>query len=372
MARKVITTTTQRDDDDDDGRERAKHELETDPGELGYVAVMSSFKNTHGCKVRVHRLTPEGKQQYCFMGPPEDFQSEEAIRLFHARQPYAREEGNYVLSVEVNGEPRNSFPVYIAPQISAPGLDSINQGNGGMADYVRELREQNRILLERMTHREQTPMMEMIQGISQLDQMRGEKQLPLDSLLKAVEIGTRLNGGGGTGGGDDWMGMIRDLVKEAAPTLVPALAGLAARLMTPAKAPVEQPPQQVAEGTDVMTPEKEEALLAQYSRDAIAYLKKKAMTGSHPQLYIEMIIDNQEEPLYGRLIHKILNEDFSAFASIDPEIEKPQYAGFFRSIYDGIRSAFIPKNTVAHDFGGKNGNGPDSSGNGTTGKKRSH
>jgi hypothetical protein len=360
--------------DDDDERAQAKRELETDPGELGYTAVMSSFRNTQGCKVRVHRLTAEGKRQYCFMGPPEDFESEEVIRLFHAKQPYAREEGTYYLSVEVNGEPRNSFPVLIAPQINTPGIDQNSQASGGMADYVRELREQNRILMDRMTHSERTPMLEMVQGLSQLDALRGEKQLPLDSLLKAVEIGQRLNGGGpAAGGGDDWMGMLRDLVKEAAPTLVPAIGAIVSRMMTPAKPAQQEAPQQVEAGGD-MTPEQraqmEEHQMMLQLKGAMEYLKKKALSGSHPGLYVEMIVDNQDDPIYGRLIHKIINEDFSSFAAIDEDIAKPQYTGFFRSIYDGIRSVFIPKNTVAGNFSGKTGNSADTSGNGTTGKKR--
>jgi len=377
MPRKIVTTVT-RPDDDDDERDRSRKELETDPGELGYTAVMSSFRNTQGCKVRVHRLTPEGKRQYCFMGPPEDFESEETIRLFHAKQPYAREEGTYYLSVEVNGEPRNSFPVHIAPQISTLGSDQLQiNGNGGMADLLREMREQNRMMMERLmqSQQHQTPMIEMVQGLAQLDQLRGDKQLPLDSLIKAVEIGTRLNGGGASGGGDDWMGMIRDLVKEAAPTLVPALGAIVGRMMNPPKpqAPptdAPAPPQQERIDASMSPEEQQEQIMSQHLKGAMDWLKKKALSGSHPGLYVEMIIDNQEDELYGRLIHKITNEDFSSFASIDPEIEKPQYSRFFRAIYDGIRSAFIPKNTVAGDFTGKRGNTPDASGNGTNGKKR--
>jgi len=143
-------------------------------------------------------------------------------------------------------------------------------------------------------------------------------------------------------------------------------------MMNPPKpqADAPAPPQQERIDASMSPEEQQEQIMSQHLKGAMDWLKKKALSGSHPGLYVEMIIDNQEDELYGRLIHKITNEDFSSFASIDPEIEKPQYSRFFRAIYDGIRSAFIPKNTVAGDFTGKRGNTPDASGNGTNGKKR--
>lgn len=92
-------------------------------------------------------------------------------------------------------------------------------------------------------------------------------------------------------------------------------------------------------------------------KQGLNYMKRKALAGSDPGLYIDIVIDNRDEPLYGQLIRRILESDFSAFAAIDPDIARPEYEPFFRAIYDGVRSVFIQPHPVESAAGGENGNG---------------
>lgn len=351
---------------------------ELDPAEQSYTAFIAGFSEAKGCRVKVHRQTPRGRQ-YCFTGTPEEIDSEETIRLFHAKQPYAHEDGLYYLSVEVNGELRSCFPVNIAPQVGAPEQQH-QQASGGMAEMLRIVQAQNerleRILTDRT--REQPPMLEMVQGLQALDQLRGSQQpqLPIDTLMKAIELGQKMNGAGVPV--DSWEAMLRDVIKESAPTLVPML-------LTMFKGnPQQQVPAQLQHAAvpadrkeaPMMNPEQQqqdqqEQAMKEALKAAIQFLKNKAKRNSDPGLYVDMIVDNREDPLYARLISDILEKDFSAFATIDPEIEKPEYDAFFRFIYNGIRSVFDQSRTVANDTSGKTGNKGDAANNGAASKKSS-
>lgn len=352
----------------------ARH-LETDPAEQSYTAFIAGFSEAKGCRVKVHRQTPRGRQ-YCFHGTPEEIDSEETIRLFHAKQPYAHEDGLYYLSVEVNGELRSCFPVAIAPQVGAP--EQQTQASGGMAEMLRMIQAQNerleRILTERT--REQTPMVEMVESLARIDQLRGgaqQPQLPIDTLMKAIELGQKMNSAGVPV--DSWEGMLRDVIKESAPTLVPMLISMFKRSeqpqLPPGAVPATALPAERKEAPTMTPEQQQEAMMQESLKAAIVFLKKKAERNSDPGLYVDMIVDNREDPLYARLISNILEQDFSAFAAIDADIEKPEYSAFFRFIYNGIRSVFEQAREVASAGSGKSGNKGNPADNGAAGKKGS-
>ena len=114
-----------------------------------------------------------------------------------------------------------------------------------------------------------------------------------------------------------------------------------------------------------------DAQLQAQLRMAIAFLKKKCLAGSHPQLYIEVVADNYEDdPTYQELIRRVASQDFSEFAAIDPEIGKPPFQPWFKFIFDGLRSRFKPENPVEPSSAGEGGNTSDSPGNGASRQKR--
>jgi hypothetical protein len=372
-ANKQARIRDNRTEDHQDEPEARQPAVELDPAEQSYTAFIAGFSEAKGCRVKVHRQTPRGRQ-YCFTGTPEEIDSEETIRLFHAKQPYAHEDGLYYLSVEVNGELRSCFPVNIAPQVGAP--EQQQQASGGMAEMLRMIQAQNE-RLERFLmdgrQREQPPMLEMVEGLQRLDQMRGgsQQQLPIDTLMKAIELGQKMNGAGVPV--DSWEGMLRDVIKENAPALVPVL--LSAFRGNQQQIPEPVPPGAPERKEAAVTPEQQQQQVERVMQDslkaAIVFLKNKAKRNSDPGLYVDMIVDNREDPLYARLISDILDKDFSAFAAIDPEIEKPEYDAFFRFIYNGIRSVFDQSRAVADDSKGKAGNKGDAANNGAAVKKGS-
>lgn len=368
MSKKKVITTRQIVDDDEPERV-VQAAIDSDPGEASYSDFVSKFSGAQGCRVRVHRQTPRGRQ-YCFFGTPEEI-SEEAIRLFHAKQPYASEEGTYFLSVEVNGELRSSFPVSIAPQVGTPGTEASAGMSGGMAEVLRILQAQNERLEARLMQQEKAPLSEMLDSMLKLDALRGggqKTELPIDALMKAVEIGKSLN----PSAADDWNSLLISTLKDNGPMLLGMLSQIlkrepappAQQPTVPATVPMQQPEERISES---MPPNQQEVMIL---KTAIGFLKKKALNRSDPGLYVDLIVDNREDPLYARLIRQIVEQDFSSFVAIDADIEREPYAGFFRFIYDRIRSVFVPADTVVTNIERTDGNKTDTPPNGTGGKKR--
>jgi hypothetical protein len=344
--------------DADETEEARAPELPSDQ-ELTWTAFKGKFAINSGARVKVYRQTPKGRQ-YCFYGSPSEI-DEESIRIFHCKQPYAHEQGDYILALEVDGQLQEPFSVPIAPQVSTPGTETTVGSSGGMAEVLRMIQAQNERLERLMLEQNRTPMVEMIDAMSKLDQMRnaggGGGLGNVETLMKAIDIGRNLN----APEAQDWQTMLMSTLKEAAPVLLPMLSRIAAKPEAPKPQTLEQVPTEVQ-------PVQLDDTEKQAVRGMLAYLKKKAMAGSDPLLYIDLVVDNAEEQPYARLISEIVNNDFSAFTAIDPELAQPQYVHFFRTIHDGIRSVFTPKGPVAVSTAGKSGDKANASGNGTTGK----
>lgn len=364
MAKRTRTTII-RDNPDEDIEERgnlAAREIEQDSEEQAYSEFMTKNRGVEGCRVRIRRQTPQGRQ-FCISEPPEAIESiEEYLAAYHAKQIWCTEEGVYFVSVDVHGETRSAFCIRIAPMLNTPAVS----GGMAVAPDVRILQEQIRRLEERLMHSEKPPMLEMVDGLAKLDQLRGgaNNGFNLESVVKCIEIGSRMNGGGGSDGG--WEGLARDLLKDNAPAIIGLLQMGAAKLKSMNK-PMEQarPQAEPVKVEETMEPSEQEKVILQ---QAIGFLKKKALSQSDPGLYVDLIVDNREDPLYARLISKIVESDFPAFAAIDSDIEKPEYRNFFSFIHDRIRRVFKPANTVATHTSGKGGNKGNATGNGTTSK----
>jgi hypothetical protein len=340
-----------------DEREDERESIISDPVEDTYSSYVASQSGLEGVVVKVYRQSEKGRQ-YCFMGPPAEI-SDESVRLYHARQPWAREEGMYFLKVLVHGDPRTEFSIPIAPQVGT--LGAAGPGADGGADHavVRLLMEQNarlEALVMRGNQAEREPLGATVDALYKLDQMRGAKELPMDTLMKAIELGKTLSGGSGVAAdGSEWMG----LIKEA----IPIFGSMLARQP-------QQPPQQaqITGGQPMTTEAQEDAQL----RGVIAFLKKKCLAGSHPELYIEIVADNYEDDAtYQRLVSRVLDREFSEFAALDPDITKPTFEPFFRFLFNGLRSRFKPENPMEPTSAGQSGHTSNTSGNGAGRTKRS-
>lgn len=340
MARKQIKTTkiTYVDPPDDDGND--KPVIDFDPAEESFGQFRSKF-GTEGVLVKIYRRTPRGVQ-YCFSGVPSEI-DEEVVRLYHAKQPYAHEEGQYSARCFVNGEGRDSFPILIGPQVAVPGSSDhggMAQGRDGvLITYLERLEAR----IERMQSQEREPLSSLADAMVKLQSLQPKTEMPLDQLMKAVELGKMISGGGSDSG--EWGPIIKEALSQAGPLLGALVSGLQKRQVGA-----------IAEGETMGGGQTEDFML----RQAFAFLKRKCLAGSDPGLYIDIILDNRDDATYQKLIHAVLNKEFSSFAAIDPEIGQPPFLAFFRFIYDGLRSAIEEQNKMAGDSGGESGDASDS------------
>lgn len=321
--------------------------------ELSYESFIGGFPQD-GLQIKVYR---EGeRREYCFRAKPHELQdAHEAIRLYHAKQPYCAERGEYTLEVFVNGEARNSFTIYIAPQVPVSPAPSPYGSMAGDST-VRLLMEQNARLeaLLRNQSSDREPIGALADAMLKLQQIQGNarpQEMPIDTVMKCIELGKTLSGGEG-GGGDDWKSILSPIL----PYVMPILQ----TVMQP-KPPALAQPSPAVEGNPASMPNEDQMILA-----GIQFLKQKCLARAHPGLYVEFVYDNKDAPQYQGLIRRILAGELSEFAKLDPEITKEPYADFFKYFFDGLRSAFNADNPMAGDTGGPRGDAPNASNNGAT------
>lgn len=215
--------------------------------------------------------------------------------------------------------------------------------------------------LDRMEQRQAVPagsLLEQAQAMKILFDMRpqGGATEGLAQIVDAFKLGMSLKDEA-TGKSPGWMELIGDLAKQVLPVVMSA-RGIGSPVTT---SPVNiTPAAQVSEGA-----------LKQWENqihEGIAFLKEKALNGSDPLLYVHVIADNAKN--YVPIIRAALDKQFDDFAAIDPEIAQPQYQPFFRTIFDGLRQAFGPDDSMATDIGGSVGDVSDVGSDGAAGKGR--
>lgn len=330
-----------------------------DEAEQGYENFVKSFPQ-EGVVIKVNRITGENGKLYCFRAAPHELGDvQEHLRLFHSKQPFAQEVGNYTLEVFVNGELRTTFPQNIAPQAPPQGTAGTMASAPG-SDVIRLLMEQNARLEQRLLQVQQhdrEPIGALADAMLKIQQIQGggsKQELPLDTIMKAIELGKDLN----AAPNDDWKSWLMPVLKESLPVIQGIVAG--------ARQQQQQAlPQQVQPGGQQTVPINTDD---QMLHAGIAYLKQKCLSRSHPGLYVDLVFDNKDNPQYAALIRRILTSEFSEFVSLDPQLGQPPYREFFEFFFNGLRSAFAEDNPLDDDSDGTGGDTANPSSNGSSGK----
>ncbi len=303
--------------------------------------------------IKVYKVLPGGGDQYWYTADSSEI-DEEKIRNVNLGVG-----GKFHVKIFVGDELVKVHPISIA---DAPGVGSGSAGvPAAGTDPVLLLILQRMQALEAAAVRQAPaePFDRMADAMVKLNSIRGDsapKEMPIDTLLKCIELGKTL-GGGGTSD-DSWLGVVKEIFKEIGPALAP-LAMAAMRSAQPATA-IAAGSASVPGATDM---QQEEEKIAAQLREGIVFLKKKCMQGADPEVYLSLILDSAGEEEFAKLIHIATSQDFAVFARLDPDIEKPAYIKFFKQIYDGIRSEFSGDDSVVPDSGGAGGDASNTTGN---------
>lgn len=343
QAKKVRKVVTEYEEEDEQPPQAQWSEAEEFGEDLQVQSILDGI-GPGEIKIKILKWGPKGKS-YCFSldgGPvDEDF----------IQQQFGG--GRYHGQIFKNGiYTGNSFELNIADRIANPSM------SGGMADIQTRMMQQQIDFLKDMVLRngqqQQTPVGELADALTKVTALTGnggggmgEKAVEL--ILKGIELGKAIGGGKD----ESWT----DVIREAIPVVGEMMQQ---RKQNPGGQPQQADQTQQVNSLPAAAPD---AVI----RQGIAYLKGKAITGRDPGLYVDWMIDNAEEPQYQPILHFILTSEFSALEQIDPEISKQPYADFFRTMYDGLRSAYSQQDQMDMDTGGSGGDGGNAKDDGKAG-----
>jgi hypothetical protein len=282
--------------------------------------VLKEFGDTQ-VLFKVFQQTPTG-QAFCFpCQPPID---EEFIQREWGG-------GDFVVRIYIDGKFRKSLPLKIAPR---PRLNDSQQPNANAYGPDSSDRKHSQFLeqmvLRLIESRATTPqgptLTDLTTALSNLDGLRGKQENQMDLIMKGIELAQSFNGE------QDWKSQAVTAVKNALPGFMS---------MFNRGGPSPQP---ATEGVP-MVAEPSEGML----RAGIAYLKQLAISQVDPVSIIELVYANGTNPQYKPIIDAVLTKDFAYFVGLDPTIGSESFKPWFESVFNGLRSAFSPENTVDDD-----------------------
>ena len=131
-------------------------------------------------------------------------------------------------------------------------------------------------------------------------------------------------------------------------------------MKTPAAAPIAAPAVR-HEAAPIAAAELDAAAIKQ----GLTFLKRPALLGSDPALYVALVCDNPAQ--YEDFIRLVSLHDFEYFVALDADLAKQPFLGWFTAFYNGIRQAFSGADSVDADTTGGAGDVPNPKPNGRTG-----
>lgn len=297
---------------------------------------------------KIHRQTPQGPE-FCYRT---DTLDEEFIQKNYGG-------GEYIVRVYINGKFKKSIPIKIAPRI----LDNTDNPTRGGGDHHSAFLE--KMLLAFITRDVShagtgTPgptLVDLTTALSQLDAMRGKPESGLDMFIKGANFLKDMNEPPDA----DWKSTALKMAKDSLPDLM----NIFNRRPVP---PSPQVPGNTPEQPMVVAGDPQQTAML---KTGIQYLKQRFIGGMDPQLIVDWIASNAQDPTYQPLLHAVLTIPFEQFVTLDPEIGTEPFVQLFRHVYDGLRSAITATDTVDDDTGRNGGDVSNVGGNGKPRKEGS-
>lgn len=251
--------------------------------------------------------------------------------------------GNFKLRIYVNGKYRQTIPLpirqlHLDPSEARNGTHSETLQPGSHSDFLERQAQRNHELLLAAIGSARTtgPTLTEITGaLANIDNLRGKQESALDMVLKGIELAKSMNGD------TDWKSDLIRMGKDALPQIMNGVTAIMGNRNNGQQTQI--PPVNATNSQDSALPS------AEAIKSGIGYLKKKCLAGVNPDLLIEWVVTNADE--YQGLIRVILNKEFSEFAQYDLEIGSEPFIGWFRALFDGLRSAFSGQDPVDDDTG---------------------
>lgn len=284
---------------------------------------------------KVYKLN-SGVRAFCF-------QTETPVDEVSIQAQYPN--GGKFVVVEFNGlaEILNTTNYEIEPKPMA--VSPNGNGNGSSSDFqmrllMDEIAWTRNMLLEsirRGNSTQQTPLLEMVQAMQGIHALApGGNSNPVDLIVKGLELGTKMNGGGGA---SDWKQELIQVAKEVAPQIIPMFT----------KQP--QQPTTTMDTTHMIAPDNTTII-----KSAIQWIKSRIIGGMEPGLAVAWLTNNANDPQYQPMLAMAIQGNIDTFIGIDPEIANEPYRGWFTATINELKEWYGEQTDNSTDNDGGNGN----------------
>lgn len=294
---------------------------------------------------KVYRINPNGKRSF-------SFQTGESVDEIMIQERCSNGGSFVVIEFNSSGEVVNTNAFDIEPKI-IPALSNSPSSTGDIQVQMlmNELQWARGMVMQLLGNRnsEQTPVAEIVSAIKDMHSIAGGGgKDPVDMIIKGMELANKANGGSG-----DWKTELISTAKEA---IGPVLGALSQR----------QQPQQTGEQQMIPAQTPDTVI-----KEAIKWLKGKILFGLTPDLAVDWILQNGNDPQYQPILAAALNGTVDNFIAVDSEIGSEPYRTWFTTAIQQIKDAYAEQSASNTDLVGGTGNTPDNAVDAKSGSAKS-
>ncbi len=363
MPKKTVITKTELDEPEllDQAAPVSDPETFVSPEEKEDERIQDIFKRIggEGLRFTISRYLPSGRPQY--VGDADiDNLSEANIQSAWGEGRYKitawDSSNNYKGSKVIHiGPPSNLNKKDEEPVKQSPHLAYMDPAVTVQLEMMREEQATNRALMMKMIEsmtagksgtQEIAEVMGMLKTVMEQPKQPSAIDLVTQILPLIKEFASLVAGGKIVSEKRDWIDTTKEILHELPNVL---------KMMGAQKAAVAAPPQagNGGAGSPAMLPRdqlnipKEHMFLIQ---QGLGYLKKKALQGSDPDIYINWALDNLDTE-YSRAIVGLLNRPFDEIILIDPELNNIEYKNWFEDFFGGLKNALSERIDAGRNAG---------------------
>lgn len=318
---------------------------------------LQTFLDQYGSEepqIKIYKFSPSGKLVYCNDATLENA-TESYIQSNWGEGQYRiwllDQRGKYLASKKIYiGKPpgtaeKENLP-HAGPGDMTPGQAFIGAATDGIQMQIEMLRQQMsmdrelmKTLIEKVSDGRNGggDLVELARALTLVKEMSAPPPQPtpgamITELVGILKTGIELGASGVSGEPKGWLGIAKEIagvLPDVLRSLPQAARGMSGSAEGSAPVPSPDPQQQL------------KALLTQ----GIQFLKTKAQKGSDPNLYVDIALDNVDQPQWAGLIG-LVDKPFDEVANfIDPELLNPFYRPWFEQLFNGIRDALHDRTT---------------------------
>ena len=270
--------------------------------------------------------------------------------------------GRYLIRFYIDGRPVDTVSLAVADPI-----DNGASPNGSPSSEIQALRDSiNDLKVQIATARsappaEKTSVGELAEAVKTVVDLQKPAPTQNTNLKETLELvremftfSKQMAGEKPEAEDKDWKTLLMETIRDIAP----AAAAAFGPKTRPASLAGPLPTIQNSEEQMRQQQEQEDA----YVKAAIEQLKPYAYNRVDVNIILDWAETNAQA--YAPLIRRVTSGEFKDLAALSPDIGTEPLFGWFKSLYDGLRSSFGAGDSLDGDTGGKGGNDGDATGYG--------